>query len=61
MVKGAKGPASTFTENSLAIDLSGEPINEPILSHGPFVMNTVQEIYEEYEDFKNNKFGTENF
>ena len=51
----------SISENSLAIVLSGEPINEPIVSHGPFVMNTVEEIYEAYEDFKNNKFGTENF
>jgi quercetin 2,3-dioxygenase len=48
-------------EDSLFIVLSGEPINEPIVSHGPFVMNTVEEIYEAFEDYRNNKFGTENF
>ena len=51
----------SISENSLVIILSGEPINEPIVSHGPFVMNTVEEIYEAYEDFRNNKFGSENF
>ena len=51
----------SISENSLVIILSGEPINEPIVSHGPFVMNTVDEIYEAYEDFRNDKFGTENF
>lgn len=51
----------SITEEALFIVLSGQPINEPIASHGPFVMNTVEEIYEAYEDFRNNKFGTENF
>ncbi|NKF06566.1 pirin family protein [Clostridium gasigenes] len=51
----------SITEEALFIVLSGEPINEPIASYGPFVMNTVEEIDEAYEDFRNNKFGTENF
>lgn len=51
----------SMTENSLFIVLSGQPINEPIVSHGPFVMNTVEEIYEAYKDFRNGKFGTEIF
>lgn len=51
----------SISENFLVIVLSGEPINEPIVSHGPFVMNTVEEIYEAYEDFRNGKFGTEIF
>ncbi|WP_333960383.1 pirin family protein [Clostridium perfringens] len=51
----------SFTEESLFLVLSGEPINEPVVSHGPFVMNTLGEILDAYEDFRNNKFGTENF
>lgn len=51
----------SITKDALFIVLSGEPINEPIVSHGPFVMNTIEEIYEAYEDFNNNKFGTEKF
>lgn len=51
----------SVTEESLFVVLSGEPIDEPIVSHGPFVMNTVDEIYQAYEDFRNNKFGVENF
>ncbi|EHK2401126.1 pirin family protein [Clostridium perfringens] len=51
----------SLTEESLFLVLSGEPINEPVVSHGPFVMNTLGEILDAYKDFRNNKFGTENF
>ena len=37
--------------------LSGEPIREPIVSHGPFVMNTKTEIYQAFEDVEKVKFG----
>lgn len=50
-----------ITEDGLFIVLSGEPINEPIASHGPFIMNTTGEIIECYEDLRNGKFGTMNF
>lgn len=37
--------------------MSGEPINETIVSHGPFLMNTEAEIKQAFEDFRNGKFG----
>ena len=37
--------------------MSGEPINEPIVGYGPFVMNTQQEIVEAVNDFNSGKFG----
>ncbi|MCH4811348.1 pirin family protein [Vreelandella neptunia] len=35
----------------------GEVIDEPIYSHGPFVMNTREEIVQAVEDYQNGKFG----
>jgi quercetin 2,3-dioxygenase len=44
-------------ENSVILILSGEPINEPIVSYGPFLMNTQQEIKEALADYNEGKFG----
>jgi len=44
-------------ENAISLILSGEPISEPIVARGPFVMNTSTEIYQAYEDVGNGKFG----
>lgn len=37
--------------------LTGKPLNEPIQGHGPFVMNTRDEIIQAFHDFNNGKFG----
>ena len=33
------------------IMLYGKPIREPVAKHGPFVMNTEEEIYNTFEDY----------
>jgi len=45
------------TQNSIILILSGEPINEPIAAHGPFVMNTREQIMEAFQDYELGKFG----
>ncbi|MCB9524680.1 MAG: pirin family protein [Myxococcales bacterium] len=37
--------------------LQGRPIGEPVVKHGPFVMNTVGEIREAYADYQRTRFG----
>lgn len=37
--------------------LSGEPIDEPVVMHGPFVMNSTEEIRQAMVDFQSGKFG----
>lgn len=42
---------------SLSLFLSGEPIEEPLVHYGPFVMNSIDEINEAISDFNAGKFG----
>lgn len=45
------------TEDSELLVLNGEPIDEPVAAHGPFVMNTKEEIIEAIQDFNSGKMG----
>jgi quercetin 2,3-dioxygenase len=42
--------------NSSIMILGGEPLNEPIAAHGPFVMNTNDEINQAISDYRMGKF-----
>ena len=37
--------------------LTGEPLDEPIVSAGPFVMNTEAEIRQAFDDYRSGKMG----
>jgi len=45
------------TEDAVVLLLSGAPLNEPIVGHGPFVMNSREEIMQAMRDFNNGQFG----
>ncbi|EJD6509582.1 pirin family protein [Providencia rettgeri] len=45
------------TEDALVLLLSGDPIDEPVVGYGPFVMNSMDEINKAVNDFNSGKFG----
>eukprot|EP00607_Mallomonas_marina_P010683 CAMPEP_0182422620 /NCGR_PEP_ID=MMETSP1167-20130531/8349_1 /TAXON_ID=2988 /ORGANISM="Mallomonas Sp, Strain CCMP3275" /LENGTH=300 /DNA_ID=CAMNT_0024600813 /DNA_START=117 /DNA_END=1019 /DNA_ORIENTATION=- len=44
-------------EHTEVLILQGRPISEPVAQHGPFVMNTNQEIEKAFSDYRKTRFG----
>ena len=44
-------------EDAVILLLSGEPLGEPVVSHGPFVMNTGEEIHRAIKDYQSGEMG----
>ncbi len=53
------GPAARLQADgdSIVLVMTGEPINEPVVGHGPFVMTSTQEIRQAITDFNSGRFG----
>lgn len=50
----------TKSQSASFVLLAGKPHNEPIVQHGPFVMNTQQEIQQAFQDYQLGRNGFEN-
>ncbi len=52
-----EGAALHADGDAMLLVMTGEPIDEPVFGHGPFVMNTRAEIIQAIEDFNAGRFG----
>jgi quercetin 2,3-dioxygenase len=50
-------PITNGKKESYLLLLEGEPIQEPVVQYGPFVMTTEQEIREAFADYRKTQFG----
>ncbi len=47
----------TAQQDSRFLLIAGQPFNEPVARHGPFVMNTRDEIEQAFRDYRSGQFG----
>lgn len=57
LASGHPVPLENGGQEASLLLLQGNPINEPIAQHGPFVMNTQEEIRQAYDDYQKTQFG----
>jgi len=55
--RAGKSISIECVNDATALLLCGEPIDEPIVGQGPFVMNTAQEIRQAMTDYRSGKMG----
>ena len=56
-VPAADGVRLLAKEDSRLLLVAGKPLHEPIVQHGPFVMNDEQEIYQAISDYRQGRLG----
>lgn len=57
LARGGEGVTLRAGEGAKLLLLSGVPIDEPVVGHGPFVMNSWEEIQQAADDFNAGRFG----
>lgn len=55
--RAGEGVQLTALADTTLLWLCGEPIDEPVVGYGPFVMNTPQEIQQAFVDFQSGRMG----
>ena len=54
---GSDGLTMISSGPARAIVVAGRPLGEPIVQHGPFVMNSKEEIFQAIKDFQEGRLG----
>jgi quercetin 2,3-dioxygenase len=53
---GAASVSIKAPEDARLMVVAGQPLNEPIVQHGPFVMNTTEQIQQTLRDYRDGAF-----
>lgn len=56
LTEGDAISAVAGSQGARFVIIAGEPLNEPVVQHGPFVMNTREEIMQAFRDYNAGKF-----